>query len=281
MAKPLHERIASARSTDRVTITNLEQLIDEARGEQGRLVEAHAQASAESVDFALSEADRDTAAENAARHSRNAAALASAIEDLEEKLTRKRESDTRKAAEVERAAALAERDEIAAQLRDFAPPAMERLCELLAAVAANAERMRRSGLHERDAEAEARDVPGNWSIGPSPVDRFARMRIPNWSGHGRCWPREFSPAMVDYAGLRAAGNKAEKEAKAREDARFGTYRITNRSGICLHFQSRHNPFASADDVNFTAPWEGEISHEMAEDLAKKPQISVERIETAR
>ena len=68
MAKSFQERIASARSTDRVTIETLDKLLVDIGEERERLPLAHARASAESIDFALSESDRDEAAANAERY---------------------------------------------------------------------------------------------------------------------------------------------------------------------------------------------------------------------
>ncbi|MBT2133953.1 hypothetical protein KK137_06365 [Croceibacterium sp. LX-88] len=222
MAKPLDERIASALSTDRVTITTLEELIPEAEAEHKRLVVAHARNSADSLDFALSEDDREDAARKSERANRNAIALAKALEQLRTKLATKRESDSRRAAEANRTAALAERDELADRFRDLVPQAVADLVQLFAAIAQNAERLKALGLHVRDAEAEARDVPGNWYMNSSPVDRFAEMKIPRLDGPGRIWPaapRSIPPAHQDQYGIAIQ--------RAREErARWKRYFVT-------------------------------------------------------
>jgi hypothetical protein len=271
------ERIASARSNPDTTIATLEDLIPKAEAERDRLSDAHIRASADSVDFALSEEDRDEAARNAERYSRNALAIGKAIEELKAKLEAKRESNGRKAAEAERAAAMAERDEIAAEMREFVPEAMSRLTALLSRSNANADRLRAAGMHVRDAEAEARDV---LLLGPG-VESFAKLKIPAWNGPGRQWPPVANMAvhLPDYGVELERAKQAKARAAAQEEARYGWYRLFNRTGLPVFFESRTNPRAAAEDVDYCGrPWEGQMHHDMARKLAAKPEIEVQPIE---
>src|SRR5690606_13351918 len=95
--------------------TDLEALIAEAESALAQLQEASAQAAAESVDFNLSEADREEAAAKAERDRRNATTIAAARDALNERLSERRSQEKTKAIEAERAAALAERDALAQQ----------------------------------------------------------------------------------------------------------------------------------------------------------------------
>ena len=161
MSKSLAERITSARNSKTVRIRDLEKLIPEAELERDRLSQASVAASSESVDFALSDDDRDEAAAKAERYGRTAKGLDIAIAELRGKLGDLRNSEAQKADEAERRAALIERNEIAGLLRDELPQIVERLVGLLAKTKHNAERMRAAGVHERDAECEARNIMPN------------------------------------------------------------------------------------------------------------------------
>ena len=235
MAKPLQERIASALSTDRVTITTLEELIPEAEAERDRLGRSHVQAAAESVDFALSEEDRDEAAGKSERHSRNATALTKAIDQLTEKLAAKRESESYRAAQDEKAAVLADRDDLAKQFRELVPVLVDQLAGLFAAVQLNADRMRDLRINQADAEAVARGHPGFIGRADEP-ERFLTMKLPNFAGNGRCWPPE-QRLNVD---LGRDEYVAARKRMQEEQARWKRYIVTppedNREPIT--FQTR-------------------------------------------
>lgn len=227
MAKPLNERIASARSTDRVTIETLRDVIAETKAEIERQETAHAAADADSTDIALSEADRDEAAANAARASRMVKAYAAAIEDLEEKLRRKLESESYKAAEAEKAAAIAERDELAARFREVVPAAVEQLTALFAAVQQNAERLRAAGAGALDAEVVARGLPNGFrGLGGEP-ESFTKMKIPRFEGTGRVWPvaKHFNPDLGRDAIL------ASRQRMREEASRWNRYVVSPPAGV--------------------------------------------------
>lgn len=201
MAKPLNQRIASARSTDRVTLTDLRNLIAEVREERDRLLASQAQAEADSVDILLSEADQDEAAAVAARSGRLAAGYEAALVELEVKLAVKLEADSQRVLDAERAAALAERDEIAERWREVYPRAAQELVELFEVTVANDARMAAARIYEPSAEAVARGLSGTFSSGSSYFDRLTKMKIMPLIGNQRIWPVEFDPS----ASFRAIG----------------------------------------------------------------------------
>jgi hypothetical protein len=283
MAKPLNERIASARSTDRVTIHTLRDLIAETRAERERQAGRHASADADSTDIALNETDRDEAAATAARAGRLVKAYNEALHDLEAKLERKLESEHAKAAEAERAAALAERDEIAVRFREFVPSAIETLIHLSEATNANRARMMAAGLQERDAEAEARGIPGNFYDRNAPIEQFTKLKIPNWSSPGRQWPadraaqaRAIELAEAESQRYAASARQRTPEAiaarKAAEEAQYARYLVQQKpySGAMRGpFRHRHGISMVA---NIPVPAEMTKAHVR---LAREQGFSVE------
>lgn len=296
MAKSLQERIVSARSTNRVTIETLEQLIADITAERDRLSKSHERASAESIDFALSEDDRDDAARNAEKYSRTVLALGTAIEGLTEQLIAKQESDGRKAQEAERAAALAERDEIAAEFGKFMPAAVEQMVSLFERIEANENRMLAAGLREADAEATARGMSRFIGNGSEAL-RFVKMRIPEFDGQHRCWPVDHERAMQiriaerDSARAKAAAYqkspeyKAEQARIAREKAKehaklHGFYRLsTGLAGKALIYpteiQGKHG---LGNALLYPDSWEGELPHAVAKELRKVEHLNVKLLQ---
>ena len=282
MSKSLAERITSARNSKTVRIRDLEKLIPEAELERDRLSQASVAASSESVDFALSDDDRDEAAAKAERYGRTAKGLDIAIAELRGKLGDLRNSEAQKADEAERRAALIERNEIAGLLRDELPQIVERLVGLLAKTKHNAERMRAAGVHERDAECEARNIMPN---DPSAL-RFTAMKIPSFDGLGRAWP-EPQPAALqfDYAGaLQKARENEDRQAEleriaAKEHARLhGIYRVS--TGLVALEPVRTIPRLAKTHkfptgIYHGSPWRGELPHTVADELRKVEHINVE------
>ncbi|MBU2328892.1 MAG: hypothetical protein KJ755_16325 [Alphaproteobacteria bacterium] len=287
MAKSLQERIASARSTDRATIETLTSLVADVETERTRLTAAHERASAESIDYLLAESDRDEAAANAARYARNIAALTSALAELGEKLEAKRNSDAQKSMKAEEAAAIAERDKLAAQFAERVPLITAELIELFQAVSANADRMRAAGMNEVDAEFTARKVPGNGYIGPSPVPKFTSMKIPEFAGAGRVWPVDWSSKLsaavcADISEIRrqqfanVERQQEEKRLAAEEHARsHGQYSVAPKSPDefpTFEWKGRRWP-------HFAEPtFHGELSLEKAEELRKDGRFLVTLLE---
>ncbi|XAP76988.1 hypothetical protein ABC955_10330 [Citromicrobium bathyomarinum] len=288
MAKSLKERIASARSTDRVTIETLEQLVGDIEAERERLSAAHERASAESIDYALGEDDRDDAAAKAAKYARDIAGLAQIIPELADKLERKRESDTQRAKRAEAQSALQERDEIAARFAERVPAITAELIELIQAVNANAERMRLAGVYEANAEWHARGIPGNGMIGVSHVEPFVKIKIPNFDGPGRAWPIDHTQAMAaqiaaDSSRIRAQQMAAvkrreqEKREAAEEHRRtHGIYRLsTSFDGRPIRLPVDLVSGAMPSTVGNWQQWEGEVAHAVAEELRSIPHLNVE------
>lgn len=241
MAQPFETRLATALRTDRSTCQTLREVIAETEAELARQATVARRAGADSVDVTLNPTERDDAATNADRAKRLVTGYEEAIGTLGAKLAEKEASDRRRAQNEERDAALAERDEIAASFADQVPKALAVLTGLFREVEANGQRLQRAGLHVRDAEAEARDVAGNYYHGSAPIDRFTKMAIPSWSGAGRCWPLDPRTAelqriqeqehrtRVEHKRSMSAKGRAERAAAAAaEEAKWRSYRVTHK-----------------------------------------------------
>lgn len=226
MAKSLAERIASAKSTDRVTITDLETLIADATAERDRLNGSAEHHDAESIDFALSDEDREEASRLASHYQRTARGLGNEIDALAEKLEAKRNSDARKAEEAVRAAIISRRDEAAARFAERGPRLIDELIDLLAAIDASDEEMAAARIHQPSAEAIARGIEGNFYQGPSPLARFTKMKIPGWASPQNTWPIDRHAAAMlkqDQDNHRRA--VARIEAERAEAARWSRFII--------------------------------------------------------
>ena len=224
MGKPLAGRIASARSTDRVTISDLERLIADATAERDRLSMSSIQASAESVNFALGDEDRDEAARLADRYNRTATGLAAEIEALAAKLLAKRSSEATKAREAERAAILVERDELGERLGSEWPTLEASMIELFTAIKANDARMAAAGIRDASAEAVARGCPGTFRDASGEWRRLTEIKLPQFrAGAYLAWPQQqphllaLSNETTRQQRIRAA---AEREAEGERWARY-------------------------------------------------------------
>ena len=227
MAKTLHDRIASARTTDRITITDLEAVIAEATAERDRLTGTLNQATADSIRFELSEEDRDEAATVADRAKRNALAMSAAINELTAKLSAKRSSDEQRAKKAERDAVIAERDELAKIIRDEWPALEARMVGLLQAVKDNDAKMAAYRIFEASAEAVARGVPGSFRAAGSPIRRLTETKLPSFAyGQHLAWP-SIKPVNLDASRdimLR------DKERMRDEDSRWARYIVSPPTG---------------------------------------------------
>lgn len=262
--KTYEERAAAAENDRRSRLSSIAELIEEG----GDLVEQQratlAQATDDSVDFRLSEADREEAATRADKARRRIATLTAAVDALTVKLAERKASAKSKAADDERAAALAERADIAERFKAIIPEAVAAMAGLFTEVQANAARMKKAGLREPDAEACARGIKGHY-IGNSPVDWFTAMRIPNFSGKGRAWPVE--KALTIGVSDEQAKQRA-KAAKANHEARWGLYRARPLSGQAIPFRARVAPDVPAEMTRMLCQWifTGQMRHEEADRL---------------
>lgn len=263
MAKPLHERITSARATDRVTITDLEALIAEITAERDRHAELVAQATEDSIRFELSEEDRDEAAKVAERAKRNSLAMSAALDELRGKLEAKKASEAQRSQKAERAAALAERDELAQRFRDEWPAMEARMVELLSAAKANEARMRSLQLYEPNAEAAARNCPSNFRDGVLILRPLAEIKLPSFANPSQlAWPI----AAQRVTNLHIAEYAASLEASRTEQARWKRYVVSppahNRAPIPL--MMRNGPGMVRD-----APVIGRMTDEGVADARKR------------
>jgi hypothetical protein len=245
MAKPLHERIISARTTDRVTITDLEALLLEVAAERQRFTGIFDQATDDSIRFELSEEDRDEAAKIADRAKRNLLAMSAAFDDLSAKLTAKRSSDEQQAKRAERDAIIAERDALAVLIRNEWPDLEARMVGLLHAVKENDAKMAAARIFEASAESLARGLPGNFYSSSGAVRRLTDAKLPSFAdAHHLAWP---SPKRLNLDAARDEMVRAKQRMYA-EDAEWGRYIVTpplnNRGAIPL--MMRNGPGVVSD-----------------------------------
>lgn len=259
MAKPFEERLATALKTDRSNSETLRELIAETQAELARQQEIQSQAEAESVDVTLNGSERDDAAEAAGRARRLATGYADAIGKLQAKLAAKQESERRRRELEEKAAAEAERDELAARFSVEVPDAIKQLTSLFLEIEANESRLQAAGSLGRDAEAQARDVPGNYFSSAGPIDRFTKMKIPAWSGPGRAWPldpgvqervrtaEQHRRQRLEYLeGKSPEAQLAAAEARASEEARWTPCRVFHHRNALIGGVEHRRGKASID-----------------------------------
>lgn len=240
MAKPLDARIGTAIDSDRVTTTDLTAIIDEIGIERDRTLKLHEAASADSVNFALNESDRDEAALQADRASRTIRAFENALEKLRPKLAAKQEGDSAKARKKALDDAFAARDALAEKLRVEWPKLMDQITGLLSELVINDRLMASVGRSVDGAEAKARGVPGNFympGIG-SPIERLSKIKIPAWDGKGLAWPPapDFNYEEA-YAFARAS---AEEQIEAKRP-RFKAFKLESATGSPVVFMAREKP----------------------------------------
>lgn len=207
MAKTLSERLASASASNRITITDLEQLIADAIAERDAQAGQHVKASADAVNYRLAEADRDEAAGLAERACRNAAALDGAIVELETKLRARRESDNRVSIEAERTAAVNERNAIAERIRKEWPLIAGAIVALFESIEASDARLAACGSKEPSAEAVARGCAANFYDGGMPIKRLTKMQVPEIGSHNLAWPTSaprYSAPPTDFTATPSA-----------------------------------------------------------------------------
>lgn len=189
MARSLNERLTRALANAAIRSTELEVLIEEAKAEAERLTGAMTQANADAINLGLSDDDRDAAATIADRARRDILALCSAVVKLEATLAVRAASEEKQATAERRAALLAERDQIAERMRAEWPALESAIVDLLSAVTDNAARMRAAGIHEADAEATARGLPGNFARGPIQFRQLTKLALPSFAEASElAWP---------------------------------------------------------------------------------------------
>jgi hypothetical protein len=242
MAKTLVERIESAKATDRVTISDLQTLIADAKAEHERLTGSAAHHDAESINFALSDDDREEASRLAGHFQRSARGLINEIRALSEKLEAKCNSESRKADEAARTAIVGRRDELAERLKARLPALLDELTGLLGEIVASDAEIR--PLRLASAEAVARDVPGNFRLGSAPLKRFTEIRLPQLSGSGDLWPVAQPHILAMSFDSMAAARKRMSDDTARENARWSRYMVEGpRNGTRTFIETRRGPLA--------------------------------------
>lgn len=225
MAKTLAERIIGAKSTVRIRDEDLETLIADAGAEHERLLALAAKHDAESIDFALSDEDREEAAQLANHYQRTARGLANEIEALKKQLEEKRESDNRKAAEAEKQAAIDERDALAVEFMEFYRPFLKQGAALNARIEANAARMASLGVRAANAEAKARGLDAMGRIGVSVAELVLKMKMPDLDGPGRIWPAPTANPMALANEHTARQIARMHDDQKRENARWSRYMV--------------------------------------------------------
>lgn len=276
MAKTLSERLASVNG--RISTTDLEQLIVDVKAERDAQAAQHISHRANAINFKLAESDRDDAAQSAERAERNADALAAELEDLEAKLLDRRQSDKSAALEAQRKAALGDRDALAERIKAEWPILSEGMMTLFEAIEANDEQLRAAGLHEANAEAAARGIPGNWYRNSIPIKQFTKMQIPDWEGSRLAWPRP--PVPFD---MRAALQKSAAEIAAQMEANAPKYlwhraRVTHGGASPFHGQFRDGTVHLSQISN--GETDIQITEHEAERLNAIPGITVTKLDEA-
>lgn len=269
MSDTFERRAQAALANPKFRLADFPPLIAEAEELMARQQALADQAGRETLDFALSEADREEAAGKADRARRSAAALAAGIDALRAKLAERQASDKAQQRAAEREAAAAERDALAAEFRDVVPKAAGALVELFTRIHANTARLRAIGvLGEADAECIARGIN---PAGIVPVPRFLEMKIPAWEPDAevrRLWPPESlgdPSATIDDA-LRAARRAAKRQARETE-AKWGWYRLSHKLGRQVSFMARvTSTYAEKARGLGREPWEGQVRHAEADRL---------------
>jgi hypothetical protein len=271
MAEPFETRAKIALESPRFRLSDFPALIEEGEALADEQRSIAAEAAAESVDFALTEEARDTAADRAERARRNATAMGAAVEALSAKYEERRSSDKAKAREAEQAAAKAERDEIAKRFDAIVRPAIDAIAELLGETDTNAARMKQAGLREPDAEAVARGVRG-WN-----VKWYRDLQIPAFDGQGRAWPPQKKRIDVHRSAVDSARQIAATKA-AELEGRWGRYKLTVGDvtdvigGVSFKARISSDSHAERVETIFDQSWEGEIAHSEAELLRKRGVI---------
>lgn len=294
MARNLQDRLAAAKKPH-ARVTDNEALIADLKAEQQRLEAAREQAAAESVDFALSEADRDEAAAKAGRIDRTIKALDREIAEVAALTEERRSDDARKAAEAEKRAALTERNEIASRFAERVPAITAELIEIFKAVKANAERMKQAGVYEANAEFKARGVSGNGMLGVTPVMEFTKMKIPEFAGAARAWPLDTYNAMMGaradqiHTSIVQGREDEERKVKAKAEAAaeykrtHARYELTVEGGVGMNEEVVFIPedLVGGNIPAAMGPWDRRqlvLSHEVAKALAAVPRLQVTRLD---
>jgi exonuclease VII large subunit len=267
--KIFEERAASAIDDPRARLSDLRRLMAEGEELSQQIEATHDQATADAVDFRLAQPDREAAELLSGQTARRSEAIEGALQALRQKLAQCQASEKQQAAEADRAAAIAERDDLSAQLATVLQPITETLPELLAAVRENKIRMKRAGLKLPDAELAARGLESDYP-GGRPIFRFTEMRIPEWGGAGQVWPA--GPiASPGYRAYDPAKAKADRdETIQRQRRKWGRYRVhPPGSGGRVKFTER-TPAAVPDRIIGVHPEfeaiEANIDHAEAERL---------------
>lgn len=224
MAKSLAERLAAAKSNDRIRIADLETLIEEATAERDRLVAASERHDEDSINYALSDDDREEASRLASHYQRTARGLSNEIDALAERLEEARDTDRQRARETERLAAIGERDALAARLKSEWPALEYAIIELLQAISANDARLHSSAPGEDSAEAVARGLPGNFFRHGVNLRRLKEIKLPSFAeANHLAWPKpgNFNWDIANNTAARQA-MQAERDA---ENARWSRYMV--------------------------------------------------------
>jgi hypothetical protein len=286
MAQTLTERLTAAKSPC-ARLADNETLLEDLKAEQARLSAARDQAAGESIDFALSDDDRDEAAAKAARYDRTAKALDGEIAELRSLIEARLDSDASKAREAEKASALVECYALAEEFKILVKPAVAGMVDLFTRIEANTRRMAAIGERGPDAEAIARGLPAFIGLSTDP-DRFLKMKLPSFEGKGRAWPAlpptpayfDAGTALTQSRELRAAAEEQRKKAAAEYARTHGRYRIGMSSPavepvlLAPGLREKHGLPRSIhyDD------WTGDLPNKIASQVRAEPRLKVTKIE---
>lgn len=254
MAKALNESVQDALTNPRTRTSDFPGLIQRCRDEVARLSSIASQANTDSLNFALTEGDRDEAAARAEKARREAGALSGAIDQLEARLAERTANDKSQESADLKAAILAERDELAERVRDRLPQLEAELVEILAAIKGNEERMKAAGIHQLNAELIGRGLSGVY-VGPTPVRLFTDIKLPSFSEPTKlAWPVKKSGGewimMVEENRQRQI--QAQQNQRQRDLASWKLHRFTpgfsHKTGFYNEVPIKHDQSQSHSDI---------------------------------
>ena len=127
--------------------------------------------------------------------------MEASVSALESRVSELREAEQDARAEEAKAAALKERDELAADIAREYPGIVRKLTEMVKRIHESDRRLERLHLRDGSAEAIGRGVPPHFYENMTPVMRIDIARLPMPSGHKLAWEDDFVGGGMRYNGL--------------------------------------------------------------------------------
>lgn len=188
MAKTLSERFNAALGSN-ARAADVEALIPVVREALTAAERERAEHHRIAIDVRSDDATADAAADAESKATRRITRLSSQIDQLADRAKQIREDDADKAAEVERAAAIAERDELVADLKAEWPLMEAKMLAFILRIIISDKRV--GAPREASAEALARGCSPLFQYHGTHIDRLVDMQVPAFSDGlpWTAWPR--------------------------------------------------------------------------------------------